>query len=621
MLSINYLNRWDQLNRFRPTFLKASLVNTLLIGQLVFGWQFLNAEEDRNAYFGELHVHTVWSFDAFTFGTRATPDDAYEFGKGRPLKHPLGEAVQLRRPLDFMSVTDHAFYLGVMAKMTDKNHPLYDHPLGPKMRSTDPEELATAFTDIIRASREGNPIEGLENPQILRDTWTEIMDSANRHYEPGKFTTFIGYEWTSTPDGQNLHRNVIFRGDTAPTPFSRLDSLKPEDLWAWMDSIRRQGHQVLAIPHNSNISDGRMFEQEDSWGNPFTAQYAETRVRNEPLVEVTQIKGTSETHPMLSPNDEFAHFEPVEQRVASKIPITQFKGGYVRDALKTGLEFQDKQGFNPYQFGMLAATDSHTGIVTIEEDNYSGKVGTRDGTPHKRLVAESITMDLSRFSASGLAGIWAEENTRESLFDAMQRKETWGTSGPRIQVRMFGGYGMQDVDLSKKDWVDTAYNSGVSMGSELEQSEIAPTFVVWALKDPDGANLDRIQIVKGWSSGGNSHEHVYDVAWSGDRTADSETGKVPAVGSTVDLDTASYTNTIGAVQLKGTWTDPTFNPEQNAFYYTRVLEIPTPRWSLFDAIALGIDHPSHLDATLQERAYTSPIWYQPRESRRTQSNR
>ncbi len=567
--------------------------------------------KDRQALFGELHMHTKWSFDAYMFNTRATPDDAYEFAKGQPLKHPLGQTYQLSRPLDFMAVTDHAFYLGVMAKMGDKTHPLSKHPLAAKINSPDPDVMSSAFVDIIRASRRGVPIEGLANPEIRRETWDEIIASANRHYEPGKFTTFLAYEWTSTPDGQNLHRNVIFRGDTAPVPFARTDSDKPEDLWAWMDEIRKAGHEALAIPHNSNLSDGRMFEQEDSWDNQFTAKYAQTRMRNEPLVEVTQVKGTSETHPLLSPNDEFADFEIVEQRVALSTQITQFKGGYVREALKTGLEFQDKQGFNPYQFGLVAATDSHTAIVPAEENNYSGKVGSRDGSPVRRLQTQSSTMDLRYFSASGLAGVWSEENTRDSIYDALRRKETWGTSGPRIRVRFFGGFDMDAVKPGEDGWVDDAYTGGVSMGGELTSSNRAPTFAVWAVKDVDSANLDRIQIVKGWSAGGNSHERVYDVVWSGDRQADPKTGKLPPVGNTINMETLEYENTIGAVELKGKWTDPNFDPKLNAFYYVRVLEIPTPRWSMFDAKQLGIPHPPDLKKTLQERAYTSPIWYSP----------
>jgi len=572
----------------------------------IFALEAHGEDKDRRAYFGELHMHTKWSFDAYMFATRANPDDAYEFAKGRPLKHPLGETFQLSRPLDFMAVTDHALYLGVMAKMSDKTHPLSKLPVAAKINSPDPDVAASAFGDIIGAARRGRPIKGLEDPEIRRETWDKIIASANRHYEPGKFTTFIGYEWTSTPNGQNLHRNIIFRGDTAPVPFGRSDSDKPEDLWTWMDEIRKVGHEALAIPHNSNLSDGRMFEQEDSWDNVFTADYAAKRVRNEPLVEVTQVKGTSETHPLLSPNDEFADFELLERYVASPTRITQFKGGYVREALKTGLEFQDRQGFNPYKFGLLAATDSHTGIVPAEENNYSGKIGSRDGTPTRRL-----NTGLRFFSSSGLAGVWAEENTRESIYDAMRRKETWGTSGPRIQVRFFGGFKMDNVTPGKDGWVDEAYRAGVSMGGELGSSFVAPTFAVWAAKDVEGANLDRIQIVKGWSSGGNSHEHVYDVVWAGDRKSDPQTGKVPAVGSTINMQTLEYTNTIGAVELKGTWTDPKFNSKLNAFYYVRVLEIPTPRWSMFDAKKLGVAHPRDLKKTLQERAYTSPIWYSP----------
>lgn len=566
---------------------------------------------DRKPLFGELHIHTGWSFDAYVFGTRATPDDAYEFAKGNALMHPLGKTYQLSRPLDFMAVTDHGWYLGVFAKMGDKTHPLSKHPFADRVNDSDPDIASSVFTDIIRATATGTSLEGLNDPEVQRDAWEKIIESANRHNDPGRFTTFVGYEWTSTPDRQNLHRNVIFKGDSAPQPFTRTESMKPEDLWNWLDKIRAEGYEALAIPHNSNLSDGRMFERETSDDTPFTAKYAAQRNRNEPLVEVTQVKGTSETHPMLSPNDEFADFELVEQRVASKIQITSFKGSYVRDAYRTGLEFQDEKKFNPYRFGLVAASDSHTGIVPIEEDSYSGKVGTRDGSPHKRLQAESATMDLRKFSSSGLAGVWAEENTRDSIYEAMRRKETWGTSGPRIKVRLFGGFDMKKVKPGKRGWVEAAYASGVPMGGELKAADAkgAPTFAVWAVKDAESANLDRIQIVKGWSENGESHEQVYDVAWSGPRQKDAKTGKVPAVGNTVNLETLEYTNLIGAVELEGKWTDPDFNPTHNAFYYARVIEIPTPRWSMFDAKELEIAHPGDLNSTIQERAYTSPIWY------------
>ena len=569
------------------------------------------APADRGALFGELHIHTGWSFDAYVFNVRATPDDAYNFAKGMPLDHPVGGTYQISRPLDFMAVTDHAIYMGVMAKMADPDHALSKHPLAEIVNDPAQHVMDKALLQIVQSSRAGTPIDGLTSPEVQQETWDQIVAAANRHNDPGTFTALIGDEWTSTPDGQNLHRNVIFRGDDAPVPFSRFDSDRPEDLWKWLDEIRANGHEALAIPHNSNLSDGRMFEREDRRDQPFTAEYAETRMRNEPLVEVTQVKGTSETHPLLSPNDEFADFEIVEQRVASNQAVTNFAGSYVREAYLTGLEFQDTKGFNPYKFGLVAASDSHTGIVPVEEDSYSGKVGSRDGSPELRLQADSATMDLRFFSASGLTGVWAEENTLASSYDGARRNQTWGSAGPRIKVRFFGGFDL-NVQPGAKGWVEAAYAQGVPMGGTLMPSDTvpAPTFAVWALKDPDGANLDRIQIVKGWSENGEAQEKIYDAVWSGDRKPDAETGKLPAVGNTVDMETLEYENSIGAVELQGTWTDPDFNAEQNAFYYVRVIEIPTPRWSLFDAKALGIESPPELKKTIQERAYTSPIWYE-----------
>ena len=566
----------------------------------------------RKPFFGELHIHTGWSFDAYAFGVRSTPDDAYNFAKGKPLTHALGDTYQLSRPLDFMAVTDHAEYLGVQARMGDPNHPLSQHELAERATSHDVSTAYAALQEIVQADSTDQPFTELREESLRREAWDGIVEAANRHYEPGKFTTFIGYEWTAMPDRQNLHRNVIFRGDDAPPPFTRMDSERPEDLWNWLDNIRAEGYEAFAIPHNSNLSDGRMFERETSDDTLFTKNYADARNRNEPLVEVTQVKGTSETHPLLSPNDEFADYEIVEQRVASTIQITQYKGSYVRDALRTGLEFHDTDGFNPYRFGLVAATDSHTGIVSEKESEYSGKIGPPDGSAEGRLNVSPNSMDRRKWSASGLAGVWAEENTRESIYDAFRRKETWGTTGPRIKVRLFGGFDMSNVDPGRDGWVDTAYAKGVPMGGALKfeaANSNAPTFVVWALKDVESANLDRVQIVKGWSTNGESHEKVYDVVWSGDRKADPATGKVPAVGNTVNLETLEYTNTIGAVELAGTWTDPDFDASQNAFYYARVLEIPTARWSMYDAKELGIAHPADLHKTIQDRAYTSPIWY------------
>ena len=571
---------------------------------------FAQDEAERKPLFGETHIHTAYSFDAYLFNTRATPDDAYNFGKGKPLKHPLGPTHQLKRPLDFMSVTDHGFFMGSMVKLTDKSHRLSKHPLAAIVNDPDPRVRATAYQGVVTGKINGKPanIPGLVDRGVQKETWERVIESANRHNDPGTFTTLIGYEWTSTDNGQNMHRNVIFKGDSAPLPFTMLDSRNPEDLWAWMDDIRADGFESLAIPHNSNKSDGRMFERETSKDTPFTKEYAAQRNRNEPLVEVTQVKGTSETHPLLSPNDEFADFEIDEMRVASPIKITKFAGGYVRDAYRTGLEFQDTEGFNPYRFGLIGASDSHTGIVPINEDDYSGKVGNADGTPEVRINMRRNLMD---FGASGLAGVWAEENTRASIYEAMRRKETWGTSGPRISVRFFGGFNMKDVTPGDEDWVQAAYANGVSMGGELKAADAndSPTFAVWAIKDSEGANLDRIQIVKGWSQNGESQEQVYDAVWAGEREINEKTGKLPSVGNTVDLKTATFTNSIGAVELMGTWSDPDFNAKQNAFYYVRVLEIPTPRWNLYDEVELGKPFPEDLDRVIQERAYTSPIWY------------
>lgn len=567
--------------------------------------------------FGDLHMHTGWSFDAFTFGTTATPEDAYNFAQGGALAHPAGGVYKLDRPLDFLAVTDHSEFMGVMIQMRDPSSPLAKLAIAKAALDKDPKVSGAAFRAVGNAFRTGDLSVFEDQAETARkvaaDTWSKTIEIANRQYKPGKFTTLIGYEWTSSDEGKNLHRNVIFRGNTAPLPFTAVDSRRPEDLWKYLDATRQSGQPVLAIPHNSNLSDGAMWARVDSDGRPITAAYAATRARNEPLAEITQVKGTSEAHPSLSPNDEFANFELLETYVASDKPVTKFAGSYVRDAWRTGLSFQDGSGFNPYRFGVIAASDTHVAMSSVIESNYWGKVGTRDGTAQVRLDCTYCAggSDISKFGASGLAAVWARDNTREAIFDALQRNETYGTSGPRMQVRFFGGYDIGKVKAGGAGWIESAYRAGVPMGGALKPAGKAPSFVVWALKDAMGANLDRVQVIKLWSKNGVSHEKIYDVALSGGRKVDPKTGKAPAVGDTVDVSTATYKNTIGAVTLSANWTDPDFDPAAPAAYYVRVLEIPTPRWSTYDAVRLKRAIPRGLAPTIQERAYTSPIWYDP----------
>ena len=567
--------------------------------------------------FGDLHMHTAWSFDAFTYKTTATPEEAYRFAEGNPLPHPSGGVYQLARPLDFLAVTDHSEFMGVMVAMADPENPLSKLAIAKAALNPDFVAARPAYLAVSDAFRSGNlgvfEDQQREVRKVATDTWSKVIAIANRHNRPGKFTAIIGYEWTASEEGKNLHRNVIFRGNTAPLPFTAVDSRRPEDLWKYLDATRRSGQPVLAIPHNSNLSDGTMFAKVDSDGKPITAAYAATRARDEPLAEITQHKGTSETHPSLSPNDEFANFELVETYVGRSKPITKFAGGYVRDALRTGLAFEDGEGFNPYRFGVVGGTDSHIGMSPVQEDRYSGGSGVRDATPKDRLECTycALVSDISKHSSSGLAAVWAGSNTRAGIFDALQRKETYATTGPRIQVRFFGGYGLRSVKPGKAGWVEAAYRGGAPMGGTLNPSATSPSFIVWALKDAEGANLDRAQIVKVWSKAGVSHEKIFDVALSGGRKVDPATGKTRPVGNTVDVAKATYTNSIGAVSLSAKWTDPEFDPRAHAAYYVRVLEIPTPRWSTYDAARLGRAIPRGLPATIQERAFTSAIWYAP----------
>jgi len=572
----------------------------------------------RSVFWGDLHIHSSYSYDAYTLGARALPDDAYAYARGETIEHGLGYPIRLSRPLDFAAVTDHAEYLGV-ARSLGEADPESEDELRRVVRSGSPLRITWHFlkTTILKmgSSETRDETFGGLDPSVSADAWREILRSAERNNRPGRFTTFVAYEWTSMPEEENLHRNVIYRSGAAPEfPFSSLDSDNPEDLWAALEKQRQQGLEMIAIPHNGNVSNGRMYDRVSFDDGPLSAEYAALRMKNEPLSEILQVKGQSETHPILSSEDEFADFELFDQVMSVRGGLSEPRGSYARDALKAGLELSARRGFNPYRFGVIGSSDGHGSSSPVEEDRYHGKLPLIDGTAGQRL-GETLLLPRSqnrglRWSAMGLAAVWAEENTRASLFDAMRRKETYATSGPRMTVRFFGGWNFRPALLTQDDRIEGAYALGVPMGGDLPHppASAAPTFAVMALKDPMGANLDRVQIIKGWiDASGEAHERIYDVAASDGRRPDPATHRVEPLESSVDVANASYSNTIGASQLEIVWSDPDFEPAAEAFYYARVLEIPTPRWSSYDAAALGLEPPE--PATLQERAITSAIWY------------
>lgn len=576
----------------------------------------------RNPYFGETHLHTGWSFDEAIYNVRLGPDNAYRHARGDRVKHPNGEWVQLKLPLDFMVVSDHAEYLGVLVRMYNPNDSLSKNPIAKQIVESgdDVEKSTKAFYGLVAATIQPDgstkPDPKLNTPELKRTIWDEYIKITDRFYEPGKFTTLVGYEWSSQPNMSNLHRNVIFRSsENLPVPFSYFDSQKPEDLWAWMDAQRANGTELLAIPHNGNLSNGHMFALEDSDGKPITRAYAESRMRNEKLTEIIQTKGQSETHPLMSPNDEFANFEIWTKPVGGPGTVKVVDTSYVRGALKNGLALKREIGVNPFKYGVVGGGDIHTSIVSHEEYAHTGEHNLKSSTPKARLLTD-VPNEPSKIEqgTAGLSNVWAEENTRESIYDAMERKETWATSGPRITVRVFAGFDFDDTNPRNKDWVDKGYTLGVPMGGDLKPTakDKSPRLMIAALKGPNSGNLDRVQVIKGWlDADGKKHDKIYDVVWSDQRQLDSE-GKLPPVGNTVDIADASYTNTIGSAQLTTTWTDPDFNADFPAFYYVRVLEIPTPRWSTYDAKELGIKPPVNFPATIQERAWSSPIWYSPK---------
>lgn len=566
----------------------------------------------RNAYFGDLHLHTSYSMDAFAFGTRTTPADSFRYAMGEPVEY-FGKQRKRIEPLDFLAVTDHAEYLGVIRETINPNGPFAKSEWYTFMTSSDPTVSGQAFKKLLGSTMVNKPISEFMNPELLRSVWESYAAEADRFSKPGKFTAFVGFEWTSMPQAQNLHRCVIFKDKGPDIPYTAFESVDPEDLWRYLEAQRKMGLSVIAVPHNGNVSNGLMFDTRDLSGKSLTREYAERRMANEPLAEIIQAKGQSDTIPSLSPTDEFADFEIWKYLLDGRGIAKSATGSYLRQAYGVGQELQAKIGINPFKYGIEAGTDFHSGISSTEPNNYAGSHGNQDSDPRAVVTAtESVVGEPpTALSSGGLTGVWAEENTRESIFASFKRKETFGTSGVRIQVRLFASWKYPKDLISKPNWLKTAYDHGVPMGGDLptQAGSAGPTFIVYAVKDPNSGNLDRIQIIKVESKNGQSQEKIFDVVWSDNRKKDPKTGVLPPVGNTVDVKAATYANTIGATTLAGTWTDPSFDPKAYATYYARVLEIPTPRWSTYWSAKLGLPPNPNVPATVQQRAWTSPIWY------------
>jgi len=588
----------------------------------------------NQVFFGDTHLHTSYSADAGMVGAVLGPEEAYRFARGEEVKSNQGIPAKLKRPLDFLVVADHAENLGLAPLIIESDPSVLANPWGKKVHDLFKSGKGLdAYNEwIAKMQALDDPFAG--DTKMATTAWQRITEAAEKYNEPGRFTAIIGFEWTSAPNGNNLHRVILLRDnkDKADTfiPLSYYDSGDPEDLWKWMaDYEAKTGGRMLAIPHNGNLSNGLMFDDVTlTTKKPLDRDYAERRAKWEPVYEVTQPKGDGEAHPALSPNDEFADFE------------TWDKGGfgpelhkpemlpheYAREALKRGLAYEDKLGANPFKFGMIGSTDAHTGLATTSEDNFFGKAAILEPTadpirfeevmigrvPEDR--AEKNKIRVMQTAAAGLAGVWTRENTREGIWDAFARKEVFATTGTRPRVRVFAGWDFTEDALDRSDFAKHGYDKGVPMGGDLTAAPEgkSPTFLIRALRDVDGANLDRIQIVKGWlDKDGKTQENVYDVAWSGDRKPGGF-GKLPPVGNTVNVEEATYDNSIGAAALEAYWRDPDFDPSERAFYYARLLEIPTPRWTTYDAKVFGVKRPENVPASIQERAYTSPIWYTPK---------
>ena len=621
------------------------------------------APVERKAFFGDLHVHTTYSFDGYAFGTLATPYDAYRFAQGEAIANPAGFTMQLSRPLDFYAVTDHGMFLGLAAAAADTSTEFSKNAFsGPYHGLNAPENMGAGSLDVLNRMRTfgafmptavsqilSGELERDEVLGVVRSAWRDSIKAADEFYAPGKFTTFAAYEYTASADDRgNLHRNVVFQ-DTNKLPrepFSRLHSNNPEDLWQWMDDLRAKGVESLAIPHNSNGSNGQMFKLVDWAGDPLDDDYAQQRIRNEPIVEITQIKGTSETHPRLSSKDELASFEIMPYRVATDA-LSQIEGSYVREALLNGLAFEQQGVTNPFQVGFIGSSDTHTGASQNVESDFVSKLGLLSSTAEQRgsVPASGLAGELGyqanrvlakfggnptlrvkingnvytggatpTFGASGIAAAWAEENTRESLYSAFRRKEVFATSGPRMQIRLFAGFGFDASMLTDADGVEQAYTKGVTMGGILTSkatSEQGPHFLVMASADTQSAPLQRLQIIKGWLDVDGTHEAVIDIACAGGAAVIAETNRCPDNGAYVDLSDCSINEDTGAGQLSALWQDPEFQVDQHAFYYARAIENPTCRWSTWDAIRADVPPRPDLPTTLQERAWSSPIHYIP----------
>jgi len=585
----------------------------------------VDADYPKSVYWGDTHLHTRNSADAYSLGNmNLTPADAFRFAQGQELIAHNGMRVQLRRPLDFLVVSDHAEYLAGYYRFNVDDPLVSDTAAGKQwqgyLEEGNPTKLIGAFTASMTDPENNYPFP----EKVRRLIWEDVAITADEHNKPGKFTAFTGYEWTSMIEGNNLHRVVVYKdgADKAAQlpPFSGQDSLDPRELWKALARYEETtGGEVMAIAHNGNISNGMMFPSASVDGKKINRAYAELRARWEPIYEVSQVKGDGEAHPTLSPDDEFADFETWDWDNIGRTEAKEdwmLKHEYARSALKLGLEYENTLGVNPFKVGLIASTDGHNTISTTEEDNFFGKFPESEPGPERMenaMAADQLWKNW-RIVSSGYAAVWAKENTREAIFEAMKRREVYATTGSRIQVRFFGGWAFEQDDIYSPNYLDRGYSAGVPMGSDLTEApnNTAPSFMIAAVKDPNGANLDRVQVVKGWlDKKGKLHEKVYDVAWSGHRKIDTESGKLPAVGNTVDVESATYKNTIGTASLATVWLDPDFDRKERAFYYVRVLEIPVPRWTTYDAAYFDVEIPEGVSASVQDRAYTSPIWFTP----------